>query len=599
MDVAFFRALTQLSTSTEPYCIFALGEETVVCTELAQEFSTLRDVPRNTFVTGWQHADGLSGQWHAWNNVEKFPRAIEHGRTSIDLAMNDAWKSSHTREEFVDSINSMIEDMKRGEYFLTNITRHVSTLENPDAWAVALGSCLHHETPYRFFHWTPELSVLGLSPEHFVSIDGESIECRPMKGTHTDADALSRDEKEFEENTMIIDLVRSDLSRVCNPASISVVSRDNISQHPGLFQLSSTVRGTLDNDDLCHSITELMEIASVTGTPKPYVVKKIKEYEKGSRGIYCGAYGYVDTTQSRAELAVAIRTIEFTPDETKIGTGAGITVRSNPESEWEETELKVAQLQSLCNRTMEQKHGVFTSLAVTPNRESFQLHLHVERLIRHGAIYGFDLEYGDVIAQARQHIEEHTFFSEEYLRIEVHGNGDVVYNFLPQPQSAREITLGVAWTRAIVPYSEIPKTRDRSRYDAALIDARSSARCDIDDSLVVIGEAVTETTRSNIFVRLGADIVTPPLDSSISGVARHVVMQELSTTHTFTERSITLDDLHSADEIVATNSVRGAQSVGTISSVIFDNDLSFETHGSLFQNIRSIVSRSFSHSEGE
>ena len=76
-------------------------------------------------------------------------------------------------------------------------------------------------------------------------------------------------------------------------------------------------------------------------------MQAIEDLEPVRRGVYCGALGWIDADHDRADLAVAIRTFTCTPTETTFGVGAGITIDSDPASEWAETELKAARLLSL------------------------------------------------------------------------------------------------------------------------------------------------------------------------------------------------------------------------------------------------------------
>jgi len=84
--------------------------------------------------------------------------------------------------------------------------------------------------------------------------------------------------------------------------------------------------------------------ASVTGAPKPRVLRAIESLEPVRRGVYCGAFGWVDTERDEADLAVAIRTFTVFDDRTELGVGGGIVADSTPEGEWRETELKAARL---------------------------------------------------------------------------------------------------------------------------------------------------------------------------------------------------------------------------------------------------------------
>ena len=104
-----------------------------------------------------------------------------------------------------------------------------------------------------------------------------------------------------------------------------------VEAHPGLHHLVSTVRGTLRPDvGLGTLLAATLPPASVTGAPKPRVLQVIEELEPVRRGVYCGAFGWIDTEHREADLAVAIRTFTVFPDRTELGVGAGIVADSSP-----------------------------------------------------------------------------------------------------------------------------------------------------------------------------------------------------------------------------------------------------------------------------
>lgn len=148
---------------------------------------------------------------------------------------------------------------------------------------------------------------------------------------------------------MIVDLVRNDLGRVCATGSVTVPDLCVVEKHPGLVHLVSTVRGRLaDGVGWSELLAAAFPPGSVTGAPKSSALRIIDSLETAPRGPYCGGIGWVDADRSTAGLAVGIRT--FWVDRTeaapvlRFGTGAGITWGSDPEREWDETELKAARL---------------------------------------------------------------------------------------------------------------------------------------------------------------------------------------------------------------------------------------------------------------
>ncbi len=153
---------------------------------------------------------------------------------------------------------------------------------------------------------------------------------------------------------MIVDLARNDLGRVCEAGSVHVPSLCSIESHPGLHHLVSTVRGRLRDDvGIGTLLRATFPPASVTGAPKPRVLQAIEDLEPVRRGVYCGALGWIDTSAGEparveADLAVAIRTFTVLgtvgAGSTHFGVGGGIVADSQPDAEWDETELKAARL---------------------------------------------------------------------------------------------------------------------------------------------------------------------------------------------------------------------------------------------------------------
>jgi para-aminobenzoate synthetase component 1 len=141
---------------------------------------------------------------------------------------------------------------------------------------------------------------------------------------------------------MIVDLIRNDLGQICKDGSIDVPRLLAIEEHPGLDHLVSDVTGELKDGLKWHQvITPLLPPGSVSGAPKSSALRIIAAHES-NRGPYCGAIGWIQGES--CELAVAIRTFWKEEQTLKFGTGAGITWSSDPEAEWEETELKAQRL---------------------------------------------------------------------------------------------------------------------------------------------------------------------------------------------------------------------------------------------------------------
>ncbi|WP_030968667.1 chorismate-binding protein [Streptomyces sp. NRRL S-1824] len=264
-----------------------------------------------------------------------------------------AWISSLDRAAYTAGVRRIREYIAAGEVYQANLCR-VMTAVLPDPAAADVDAltallALGNPAPYAGTIRLPAhgVEVATASPELFLKRDGRTVESGPIKGTgRTEADLL---EKDHAENVMIVDLVRNDLGRVCATGSVTVPDLCVVEKHPGLVHLVSTVRGRLaDGVGWPELLAAAFPPGSVTGAPKSSALRIIDSLETAPRGPYCGGIGWVDADRSTAGLAVGIRT--FWVDRTeaapvlRFGTGAGITWGSDPEREWDETELKAARL---------------------------------------------------------------------------------------------------------------------------------------------------------------------------------------------------------------------------------------------------------------
>jgi len=258
--------------------------------------------------------------------------------------LTGAWHSSMDRARYEAAVAEIIGLERAGECYQANLTRTLRNDHPGDPVELFDALDRHNPSPHAALIRGEDLAVVSASPERFLRLDGRRVETRPIKGTARDAADLLESAKDRAENVMIVDLARNDLGRVCSPGSITVPALCALEPHPGLHHLVSTVVGRLaPGVGLGGLLRATFPPASVTGAPKPRVLRIIETLEPTARGYYCGAVGWIDTERQRADLAVAIRTFTVT-DHTTFGTGAGITVGSDPAAEWAETELKAARL---------------------------------------------------------------------------------------------------------------------------------------------------------------------------------------------------------------------------------------------------------------
>ena len=207
--------------------------------------------------------------------------------------------------------------------------------------------------PYgAFLQTSREVAILSSSPEQFLRIDGRRIQTRPIKGTearHADperdrqlATSLLESEKDRAELTMIVDLERNDLGRVCEFGTVETHPFPVVESYQSVHHLVATVEGRLRKDVCFRDIlAATFPGGSITGAPKVRAMEIIAELESRPRFIYTGALGYLDD-RGTAELALTIRTLWTEGDRVHFDVGGGIVADSTAESEWEETHQKAA-----------------------------------------------------------------------------------------------------------------------------------------------------------------------------------------------------------------------------------------------------------------
>jgi para-aminobenzoate synthetase component 1 len=273
------------------------------------------------------------------------------------VPLDRQWHSSLDHAAYLAGVREVRRRVAAGTVYQVNLCRVLSHRLDEEADLDGLAGLLveGNPAPHAARVHVPEagLDVVSASPEAFLVRDGARLESRPIKGTAPVLDAMLP--KDYAENVMIVDLVRNDLQRVCRPGSVRVDHLCAPEEHPGLVHLVSTVSGELTRGTTWEDVfAATFPPGSVSGAPKSSALTAIADLERGPRGPYCGAVGWIDADHGRAELAVGIRTFWAEHDERgerwlRFGTGAGITWGSDAQGEWEETELKAVRLIGLAS----------------------------------------------------------------------------------------------------------------------------------------------------------------------------------------------------------------------------------------------------------
>ncbi|QEW00147.1 anthranilate synthase component I family protein [Microbacterium caowuchunii] len=254
--------------------------------------------------------------------------------------------------EYADLIRSCRAAIRRGDAYLLCLTTRFSVSGEIDPVsahaALRAASPSHHGALIR----TGDVALISASPERFLEASDGLVRTHPIKGTRPrgataqeDAARISdlrADPKERAENVMIVDLMRNDLARVCDPATVTVERLWDVETYATVHQLVSTIAGRVRPGTTVGDLwTAAFPAGSMTGAPKLSAMTILHSLERSARGAFSGCFGWVGD-DGRLDLAMTIRTIVTHPGGAYVSAGGGITWASVPEAEVAEVALKAS-----------------------------------------------------------------------------------------------------------------------------------------------------------------------------------------------------------------------------------------------------------------
>lgn len=266
-------------------------------------------------------------------------------------------KPTISKEQYSKAITALHDHIQRGDCYEINFCQQF-TAENANIYPVELYGKLSALSPAPFgaMYKLNNHYCLCASPERFLQKKGKRLISQPIKGTtkrETDPikdkankDYLNTSTKEKSENVMVVDLVRNDMSMVCEKGSVHVKELFGVYSFAQVHQMISTVEGILAEDkNFTEAIEACYPMGSMTGAPKMRVMQLIEEYEQTRRGLFSGSIGYI-TPQGDFDFNVVIRSIFYNEKKRQVSffAGGGITFYSNAADEYEETLMKAAAI---------------------------------------------------------------------------------------------------------------------------------------------------------------------------------------------------------------------------------------------------------------
>ncbi|CAI8824575.1 MULTISPECIES: chorismate-binding protein [Burkholderia] len=512
---------------------------------------------------------------------------------------------SVSRDAFDAAIAAVHEALRAGDSYQINYTYRL----NFDMFGtpIALYRRLRARQPVRYgalIALPCGAWVVSCSPELFVEKHGDVLRARPMKGTaprsadpRDDAAAaafLANDPKNRAENVMIVDLLRNDVSRIARTGTVKVPALFSVEPYASVWQMTSTIEaGWRDGTTFAQMLRALFPCGSITGAPKHKTMELIDAIESTPRGLYTGAIGWLDARKEGQStggaapdggagcgdfcLSVAIRTLTLeavgidavaTVDAGEaaarragrrrgtMGVGAGIVLDSVAADEYAECELKARFLTDA-----DPGFQLFETTAATRVDGIRYFERHLARLQGSADAFGFRLDADALRREVDVRCAALDGDGPYRMKLALAKDGAVEITAAPlKPLPAGPVRVMLASEHGFAPTRNddallLHKTTRRAEYDRAWQAAEAIGGFD----MLFVNERgeVTEGGRSNLFVKLDGQWVTPPLASGVlPGVMRGVLLDDRA--FGAVERIVTRDDLARAQALLLTNALRGA-----------------------------------------
>ena len=335
-----------------PVCEFSFVESLVVFDHYLRNMTVYSLVPEGEGEPAAFHEDILKAL-----ETPLARKLISKGRAEV------AFESNTSKDEYEEIVSKARKHIYDGDCFQIVLSRCLKTECPLDSFEIYRRLRMANPSPYMFYLDFGRRRVIGSSPEMMVKLNGRKALISPIAGTRPrgkepkedralEAELLA-DEKERAEHTMLVDLARNDLGRVCSYGTVKVEEFMRIERYSHVMHIVSDVEGELrDGCDQFDLFRASFPAGTVSGAPKVRAMEIIEDLEKAQRGVYAGAVGYFSVSGDM-DTCIAIRMMQTDGDTAYLQAGAGIVADSDPEREYIETDNKLAVLKEAVESAME------------------------------------------------------------------------------------------------------------------------------------------------------------------------------------------------------------------------------------------------------
>ncbi|MCW8832035.1 MAG: aminodeoxychorismate synthase component I [Colwellia sp.] len=290
----------------------------------------------------------------------------EQAATQKSFSLRSSWQSNMNKASYVEKFEQVQDYLLNGDCYQINLAQRFSADYQGDEFQAYCQLREANQAPFSAFMRFEDSAILSVSPERFLKLSSGKVQSKPIKGTMPRSDNKEQDtlhaeqlknsSKDRAENLMIVDLLRNDISKVCEPNSVTVPKLFDVESFPAVHHLVSTVEGKLATHyDACDLLRAAFPGGSITGAPKIRAMEIIEQLEPHRRSVYCGSIGYMSTCGTM-DTSITIRTLvcekslkEHPASKIYCWAGGGLVADSTANSEYQETFDKVNRILPVLN----------------------------------------------------------------------------------------------------------------------------------------------------------------------------------------------------------------------------------------------------------
>lgn len=487
-------------------------------------------------------------------------RAFLAGIAAGQGAETTAPQFDMSRPQYEEAFSRAQKHLAQGDIYQVNLTMRARFTHKGCAERLFLNLMRRQPVEFAALVRMNDRTVVSLSPELFLERSGTRLRTKPMKGTAPRGRSgsedmrigkeLASDPKQRSENTMIVDLMRNDLSRISETGSVRVTKLCEVERYLSLHQMTSTVEARVPPDvGFSDIISRLFPCGSITGAPKLSAMQIADDLESGPRGVYTGSIGYLKPGGD-FRLNVAIRTLQLRDDGAGVaGTGSGVVFESGAAPEYDECALKL--------RFMSEDLPDFElleTLAFDPADGFLLLERHLQRLEKSANYFGFPFNEAEIRSSLAAGARGYAGPMRVRLLLSAEGDLSVTATDLTPVDEKTVFNLVLA-SETIDPSNRFlyHKTTHRAFYDETRTRYQAETGC---QEVLFENEMgfLTEGSYTTLFVKKGGRLMTPSLRHGLLPGTFRAGLLERGLAF---EADLRPADLETADEMFVGNSVRG------------------------------------------